>query len=317
MLKSTIEIVRRVISTEADGLIKLSAALPVDVEPLIEAILKTRGRVIVSGVGKSGHICRKIAATLASTGTPAYFVHATEASHGDLGMVTPEDLCLVISNSGETTELKDLVSHTRRFKIPLAVISSKASSSLIKAADFKLLLPATVEACSLGMVPTTSTTLSLALGDALAVALMESRNFKTEEFSVFHPGGKLGAQLLSVNDLMHSGEMLPLVDFSSGMREALITMTSKMFGVAIVTNRGAVAGVITDGDLRRHMDELLSLTAGEVASKSPICVLPSILAVEALNLMISHKINVLLVVNNENTPIGILGIHDLLRVGLT
>ena len=222
--------------------IKWRGICPADFAGAVEAILQTKGRVIVSGVGKSGHIGNKIAATLASTGTPASFVHATEASHGDLGMVTAADFCLLISNSGETSELRDIVAHTRRFGIPMAAISSKPNSTLMQAADYKLTLTQAPEACSIGMAPTTSTTLTLALGDALAVALMERRDFQPEDFKVFHPGGKLGAQMATVAQLMHRGDALPIVDHKTPMQDALITMTSKGFGIAVVIQEGALLG---------------------------------------------------------------------------
>ena len=309
-------IAARVISIEADALHQMAGDLPADFAGAVEAILQTKGRVIVSGVGKSGHIGNKIAATLASTGTPASFVHATEASHGDLGMVTAADFCLLISNSGETSELRDIVAHTRRFGIPMAAISSKPNSTLMQAADYKLALTQAPEACSIGMAPTTSTTLTLALGDALAVALMERRDFQPEDFKVFHPGGKLGAQMAMVAQLMHRGDALPIVDYKTPMQDALITMTSKGFGIAVVIKEGALLGVITDGDLRRHMDTLMQATAGDIAGQNPVTVTPDMFAAEALNIMNTKKISVLLAVDQNNMPIGVLHIHDLLRAGV-
>src|SRR6056300_6484 len=262
-----IETARRVLRIEAAALEQMASELPDDFSAVVDAILQTTGRVIVSGVGKSGHIGNKIAATLASTGTPASFVHATEASHGDLGMVTAADFCLLISNSGETSELRDIVAHTRRFSIPMAAISSKPDSTLMQAADYKLLLTNAPEACSIGMAPTTSTTLTLALGDALAVALMERRDFQPEDFKVFHPGGKLGVQMATVAQLMHRGDALPIVDHKAPMQDALITMTAKGFGIAAVCHNGRLTGVISDGDLRRHMDTLMQATAGDIAGQ--------------------------------------------------
>lgn len=311
-----ISIARRVLETEAAALSQMASDLPTDFTGVVAAILKAKGRVIVSAVGKSGHIGNKIAATLASTGTPASFVHATEASHGDLGMLTAADFCLLISNSGETTELGDIVAHTRRFGIPMAAISSKPESTLMQAADYKLTLTAAPEACSIGMAPTTSTTLTLALGDALAVALMERRNFRPEDFKVFHPGGKLGAQMATVGQLMHSGDTLPTVDAAIPMQDALITMTSKGFGIAVVTEGEHLIGVITDGDLRRHMDKLMSATAGAIAERDPITVTPTMLAAKALNIMNSKEISVLLVLDSDERPIGIIHVHDLLRAGV-
>jgi len=314
--KSDIETARRVLRIEAAALEQMASELPDDFSAVVDAILQTTGRVIVSGVGKSGHIGNKIAATLASTGTPASFVHATEASHGDLGMVTAADFCLLISNSGETAELRDIVAHTRRFSIPMAAISSKPDSTLMRAADYKLGLPNAPEACHIGMAPTTSTTLTLALGDALAVALMERRNFRPDDFRVFHPGGKLGAQMATVAQLMHSGDELPVVDANMPMQDALITMTAKGFGIAAVCRDGRLTGVISDGDLRRHMHHLMEKQAGDIASENPVTVSADQFAAEALNIMNTRKISVLMVVDAENMPIGILHIHDLLRAGV-
>ena len=314
--KTDIETARRVLRIEAAALEQMASELPDDFSAVVDAILQTTGRVIVSGVGKSGHIGNKIAATLASTGTPASFVHATEASHGDLGMVTAADFCLLISNSGETAELRDIVAHTRRFSIPMAAISSKPDSTLMRAADYKLGLPPAPEACHIGMAPTTSTTLTLALGDALAVALMERRNFRPDDFRVFHPGGKLGAQMATVAQLMHSGDELPVVDANMPMQDALITMTAKGFGIAAVCRDGRLTGVISDGDLRRHMHHLMEKQAGDIASENPVTVSADQFAAEALNIMNTRKISVLMVVDAENMPIGILHIHDLLRAGV-
>ena len=231
-------------------------------------------------------------------------------------MVTAADFCLLISNSGETSELRDIVAHTRRFGIPMAAISSKPNSTLMQAADYKLILTQAPEACSIGMAPTTSTTLTLALGDALAVALMERRDFQPEDFKVFHPGGKLGAQMATVAQLMHRGDALPIVDHKTSMQDALITMTSKGFGIAVVIQEGALLGVVTDGDLRRHMDTLMQATAGDIAGQNPVTVTPNMFAAEALNIMNTRKISVLLAVDQNNMPIGILHIHDLLRAGV-
>jgi arabinose-5-phosphate isomerase len=311
-----IETARRVLRIEAAALEQMASDLPADFSTVVDAILQTTGRVIVSGVGKSGHIGNKIAATLASTGTPASFVHATEASHGDLGMVTAADFCLLISNSGETAELRDIVAHTRRFSIPMAAISSKPDSTLMRAADYKLGLPPAPEACHIGMAPTTSTTLTLALGDALAVALMERRNFRPDDFRVFHPGGKLGAQMATVAQLMHSGDALPVIDANMPMQDALITMTAKGFGIAAVCRDGRLTGVISDGDLRRHMHHLMDKQAGDIASQNPVTVSADQFAAEALNIMNTRKISVLMVVDAVRVPIGILHIHDLLRAGV-
>lgn len=310
------ETARRVLGIEARALDQLADELPADFDAALAAILACRGRLIVSGVGKSGHIGNKIAATLASTGTPASFVHATEASHGDLGMVTEQDFCLLISNSGETAELRDIVAHTRRFSIPMAAISSNPDSTLMRAADFKLTLPKAPEACSIGMAPTTSTTLTLALGDALAVALMERRNFRPDDFRVFHPGGKLGAQMATVGQLMHTGDEVPIVAHDMPMQDVLITMTSKGFGTAAVCQDGRLMGVVSDGDLRRHMHHLMQKTAGEIATINPIKVTKNQFAAEALNIMNTRKISVLVVVDDAHHPVGVIHIHDLLRAGV-
>ena len=316
MANSFVQAAKKVLQTEADALETLKNDLPNDFSDLVKLILNLNGRVIVSGVGKSGHIGNKIAATLASTGTPAYFVHATEASHGDLGMITEKDLCLLISNSGETSEIFDIVAHARRFSIPLATISSNTESTLVKAADFKLCLPVVEEACPIGMAPTTSTTMMLALGDALAVALMEAKNFNTENFKVLHPGGKLGAKMMMVSQVMHKSDALPLVETQTSMKETLLTMSSRGFGIAAVVNENDfLVGVITDGDLRRHINDLMSKTAGEIASLSPITVVRETFVVDALKLMQENKITVLIVTSAENKPVGILHIQDLLKVG--
>ncbi|QIZ82678.1 arabinose-5-phosphate isomerase [Thalassovita gelatinovora] len=305
----------KVLTTEAEAIRLLSDHLPADFEAAVRLILSARGRVIVSGIGKSGHIGNKIAATLASTGTPSFFVHASEASHGDLGMITEADIVLLISNSGETRELGDVLAHAKRFSIPLIAISSRLGSTLMKAADCKLLLPPAPEACPMGLAPTTSTTLALALGDALAVALMEERDFKAEHFRTFHPGGKLGAQLSSVAQLMHGKDALPLVGIDTPMEEVLIEMTSKGFGTAGVLQGGALAGIVSDGDLRRNMAHLMTSKAGEVATMNPVTVPPDMLAAQALAVMNSRKITTLFVVE-DGAPVGILHLHDLLRAGV-
>ena len=307
---------KEVILQEAKALETLAGALSESFTEVVSLIVKSKGRCIVSGVGKSGHIGRKIAATLASTGTPSFFMHATEASHGDLGIVSPNDICILISNSGETRELGDVVAYTRRFSIPLVAISSSKTNTLMKAADFPLLLPDAPEACPMGMAPTTSTTLTLALGDALAVALMKERGFQAEHFRTFHPGGKLGAQLAIVSSLMHEGDAVPLVDHDAPMEQALLEMTSKGFGTTGVTDDGTLVGVISDGDLRRHMAQLMKSTAEQVATQNPITISPTMLAAKALGLMNAKKVTALFVVDDERKPLGILHLHDLLRVGV-
>ena len=309
-----LETAARVIADEETGLRLLREGLGNSFVAAVETILGARGRVIVSGMGKSGHIARKIAATFASTGTPAQFVHPAEASHGDLGMVTQDDVALVLSNSGETPELADLIAHTRRFEIPMIGVASRPDSTLLRQADVALVLPQAPEADGSGVVPTTSTTMTLALGDALAVALMEHRRFTPEQFRVFHPGGKLGARLSKVRDLMHTD--LPLVHEATPMAEALLEITAKGFGVAGVTAAdGRLIGIITDGDLRRHMRGLLDQTAAEVMTRSPQVIAPDALAEAAVAVMDARKITCLFVVENDR-PVGIIHIHDCLRAGL-
>lgn len=313
----TVEASARVaLRKEADALYKMADELPPDFAGAVSAILAARGRVVVSGVGKSGHIGRKIAATLASTGTPSYFVHGSEASHGDLGMVTSEDVCILISNSGETSELRDITLYTRRFDIPLIAISSNPESVLMQAADYMLALPKAPEVCSIGKAPTTSTTLTLALGDALAVATMEQRGFDADQFQVFHPGGKLGSQMSRVADLMHGADRLPVVGSDAPMSEVLLAMTSGGFGVAFVVDAGALTGVITDGDLRRNMESLLDKSAKDIANLSPTKITPDMLAAKALAIVNERKITALPVVDDTGAPVGILHVHDLLRAGV-
>ncbi len=313
------DIARRVIATEVEGLRQLSEGLDSSFEHAVETLLKAKGRVVVSGMGKSGHIGRKIAATLASTGTPAQFVHPAEASHGDLGMMAQGDVALVLSNSGETPELADLVAYTRRFAIPLIGVASRAESTLLKQSDVALVLPQAEEACNTGIVPTTSTTMTLALGDALAVALMEHRKFTPAHFREFHPGGKLGARLSKVRDLMHSD--LPIVPSGTQMSEALLSMSQKGFGVVGVADaQGRLRGIITDGDLRRNMEGLLSLTVDQVMTADPRTIGPDALAEEAVALMTlpSPRITCLFVVDpaGNGRAEGLLHIHDCLRAGL-
>ncbi len=314
--KNIHEIGKFVIETEASALSKLASDLPTDFAAVIDAVLKTKGRVVVSGVGKSGHVARKIAATFASTGTPASFVHATEASHGDLGMITPNDFCLLISNSGETSELYDILAHTRRFGILTAVISSAKNSTLIQAADFKLLLTDAPEACTIGMAPTTSTILTMALGDALAVALMERREFKPEDFKVLHPGGNLGLQMLTVSQLMRNKTEMAIVKDDLTMSAVVSCMTQSGFGVAIlVDENGILSGIITDGDLRRNINDILSLSPRDIATLNPTSVQPTDLVSVALEKMEKSKVYAIVVIEDDK-PIGLLRMHDVLRSGI-
>ena len=307
---------RRVLEAEAAALRALAADLGPAFAAVVDRFAGVSGRVVVTGVGKSGHVGRKIAATLASTGTPALFVHAAEASHGDLGMISGEDAVLALSKSGETRELADVLAYCRRFSIPLVAITGATDSALARAADHLLLLPTIEEATDETLnAPTTSTTLQIALGDALAVALLEKRGFTPQDFRIFHPGGKLGAALRTVRELMHGHEETPLVSRATPMAEALLVMTQKRFGaVGVVDEEGRLCGVVTDGDLRRHIDGLMNHTAEEVMTRSPLAVSPSVLAGEALNLM-QGRITVLFVVE-DGRPVGVLHVHDLLRSGV-
>jgi len=308
---------QRVINREAAALSTLACTIGDSFAQAVGVLAKAKGRVIVSGIGKSGHIARKIAATLASTGTPAQFVHPAEASHGDLGMVTSDDVALAISYSGEAPELANLVAYTRRFDIPLIGISGRRESTLIHQSDIALILPAEEEACGTGIVPSTSTTMTLAMGDALAICLMENRQFTPENFRDFHPGGNLGARLSRVGDLMHTN--LPLVDETTPMGDVLIEISQKGFGVVGVnSNASGLIGVVTDGDLRRHMDGLLDLTASQVMTAAPTTIDPDALAQEAVALMNAKKITCLFVVDQAAGPaaVGILHVHDCLRAGV-
>jgi arabinose-5-phosphate isomerase len=307
---------RRVIRREAGALETLAEVMDDSFGTAVGLLMAAKGRVIVSGMGKSGHIARKIAATFASTGTPAHFVHPAEASHGDLGMVAEGDVLIVLSNSGETPELADLLAHAKRFGIPLIGITSRDGSTVMRQATVGLLLPQVPEACEKGIVPTTSTTMTLALGDALAIALMEHRAFTPDHFRMFHPGGKLGARLLKVQDLMHREP--PLVPDGLPMGEALLEITRRGFGMVGVTDaNGELAGIITDGDLRRHLDGLLTHRAGEVMTPNPRTIGPDALAGEALALMNDRKITCLLVTAPDSRrAVGILHVHDCLRAGV-
>ncbi len=310
---------RRVLEIESDALRALARSLDSAFVRALDSLnLAGGGRVIVTGIGKSGHVARKIAATLASTGTPAQYVHPAEASHGDLGMITRHDAVLALSNSGETAELTAVVEHARRFGIPLVLITSRAESAFAQTADVALVLPAEDEACPMGLAPTTSTTLMLALGDALAVALLERKGFSAEEFQRLHPAGRLGRQLLRVSDLMHAGEAVPLIDAERPMSEAILIMTGKRLGcVGALGPDGRLIGIVTDGDLRRHMDGgLFARRVREVMTPAPRTTRASALAAEALRIMNERGITVLFVAAEDGHPLGILHVHDCLRAGV-
>jgi arabinose-5-phosphate isomerase len=310
----------RTLEAEAGGITALTSAMQDGLGPAftaaVDMVRAARGRVIVTGMGKSGHVGNKIAATLSSTGTPAFFVHPAEASHGDLGMITRDDVIMALSWSGETVELKNLIDYSRRHRIGLIAVTADPGSTLAKAADIVLTLPQAREACPHNLAPTTSSLMQLALGDALAIALLESRGFTALDFGALHPGGRLGAALKSVRDLMHSGTKIPLAPVGSAMSDALVEMTAKGFGCVGILDRGALVGIITDGDLRRKMrPDLLETKVDDVMTRTPKTVRPDQLATEALEILNSSKITALFVVE-ASAPIGIIHLHDLLRAGV-
>jgi arabinose-5-phosphate isomerase len=315
---NSVAVARRVLRTEIAGLSALTDGLDNKFAEAVDLLAATKGRITVTGMGKSGHIAHKIAATFASTGTPAQFVHPAEASHGDLGMIALGDAVLALSNSGDTSELSDIVAHTRRFRIPLVAMTRREISALAEAADIALVLPASEEACPMGLAPTTSTTMMLALGDALAMALLERKGFSTADFQRLHPGGQIGRQLLTVKDIMHGGDAMPLVALGTGMADAILVMTAKTFGCVGVTDAAKkLVGIITDGDLRRHMgDTLLRSSVDKVMTKQPKTIRPQALAAEALGVMNQQSITSLFAVDAERRPLGIVRIHDCLKAGI-
>ncbi|ANK87204.1 MULTISPECIES: KpsF/GutQ family sugar-phosphate isomerase [unclassified Rhizobium] len=319
---SVLESAKRTIETEKRGLEALEQAfdngLAGPFTRAVEIIGDISGRVIVTGVGKSGHIGTKLAATFASTGTPAFFVHAAEANHGDLGMIARDDVVLAISKGGESAELKSIISYTRRFSIPLIAITCSERSSLATAADIVLLVPNEQEACPNGLAPTTSTLMQLALGDALAVALLEARGFTATDFHVFHPGGKLGASLMHVADIMHIGEKLPLVAKGTPMPEAITVLSRKHFGcVGVLDENGRLCGIVTEGDMARNLTRnLANLAVDDIMTKTPKTVKPTMLATAALALLNQHHIGALIVIDEDSRPIGLVHFHDLLRIGV-
>ena len=311
----------RTLDAEGSGITAISAALQSDLgssfASAADLIRNAKGRLIVTGLGKSGHIGRKVAATFASTGTPAFFVHAAEASHGDLGMITVDDVIMALSWSGEQPEMKNLITYAKRFRIPLIAMTAESESTLSKAADIALTLPKAREACPHNLAPTTSSLMMLALGDALAIALLEGRGFTSVDFSVLHPGGKLGAMLKYARDLMHSGDAVPLKPLGTRMSDALVEMSSKGFGcVGIVDAYGTIVGIVTDGDLRRHMrPDLMTALVDDVMTKNPKTIPRDLLASEALEILNSSKITAL-IVTDANRPVGIVHLHDILRAGV-
>ncbi len=317
MTKSALRSAQRTLATEIEGLQSLSAALGDSFEQAVSLLAEISGRVIVSGMGKSGHVGAKIAATLASTGTPAQFVHPGEASHGDLGMITRADAVLTLSWSGETAELANLIDYAKRFSIPLIALTSGPDSMLGRQADICIALPKTTEACPNGLAPTSSTTMQLALGDALAVALLEERKFTPSDFKNFHPGGKLGAGLVVVQDVMHTAAALPLAPEGTRMDEALIVMTEKGFGcLGVQSSDDRLAGIISDGDLRRHMSaDLLSQNVEDIMTATPVTISADLVSGEALQIMNDRNIQCLFVCENER-PVGLVRILDLLKIGV-
>jgi arabinose-5-phosphate isomerase len=319
--RSDLAAAHRVLDYASEAIAALGDALDDAFSQAIDLLLRSSGRVIVSGMGKSGHVARKIAATLASTGTPSQFVHPAEASHGDLGAVTQADALLILSNSGETPELKDLITFAKRFSVPLIGVASRADSALLRAADVALLLPPAREACPIGVAPTTSTTLMLVLGDALAVALMERRGFTSDQYRELHPGGSLGKSLLRVCDIMHGREELPLVGEADPLRHVVQVMTEKRFGCAgVVDSSGRLVGIFTDGDLRRCVGRITDTARiAEFMTRLPKVAAPGDLAAQSVALMNRHNINVLFVTDpadDSGRPVGILHLHDCLRAGL-
>jgi len=308
---------KRVLHQEAEALRSLADSLDGTLLRALDILAAVTGRVIVTGMGKSGHIARKIAATLASTGTPAQFVHPAEASHGDLGMVTSNDAVLALSNSGDAPELSDILGYARRWNIPVIGITMRPESALGTAADVTLVLPKTAEAGRIGHVPTTSTTMMLALGDALAVGLVERKGFSLDDFRELHPGGKLGQMLVRVGNLMHVGDEMPLIGTDGAMSQALLVMTAKTFGcVGVIDDTGVLVGIVTDGDLRRHMGpELLGARVGEVMTRGPLTIRANALAAEAVRVMNERSITSLFVVEG-NLPAGIVRLHDCLKAGV-
>ena len=317
LIEKDLEEAKRVLSNESNAINQLAKSLGKNYVEAIDKLDKVKGRVIFTGIGKSGHVARKMASTFSSTGVPSYFVHPSEASHGDLGIIDYSDAVVAISNSGETPEISDLVEYTKRRKIPLITITSNLDSLIAEQSDITLLLPKVKEACPMGLAPTTTTTMTMALGDAMAINLMARRNFSANDFKLRHPGGKLGKQLLKVSDIMHKEDEVPVTKKDSLMSDVIIQMTAKSFGcVAVLDERKLLAGIITDGDLRRHMsDKLLQQLAEEVMTPKPKSIRPFALASEAVAIMNELEITNLFVTEN-NFVVGIIHIHDCLRAGI-
>jgi arabinose-5-phosphate isomerase len=312
----------RTIKSEKAGLADLERALGNGLsqpfEQAVERIVALSGRVIVTGIGKSGHVGTKIAATLASTGTPSFFVHPVEANHGDLGMITAHDAIIALSWSGEATELQGIVNYSRRFSIPLIAITSGENSTLARAADIVLCLPKSQEACPHGLAPTTSSLMTLAIGDALAVALLEARGFTAVDFKTFHPGGKLGATLAHVDDVMHAGDSVPVVPLGTAVPDAVMTLAQKRFGcVGVIDGQGVLVGIVTDGDIARRLGKnLVDMKVEEIMTRNPKTVRETTLATSAMGLLNLYNISALMVTDDDNRPVGVVHFHDLLRIGV-
>ena len=317
LIEKDLEEAKRVLSNESNAINQLAKSLGKNYVEAIDKLDKVKGRVICTGIGKSGHVARKMASTFSSTGVPSYFVHPSEASHGDLGIIDYSDAVVAISNSGETPEISDLVEYTKRRKIPLITITSNLDSLIAEQSDITLLLPKVKEACPMGLAPTTTTTMTMALGDAMAINLMARRNFSANDFKLRHPGGKLGKQLLKVSDIMHKESEVPVTKKDSLMSDVIIQMTAKSFGCVAVLDEGKLlVGIITDGDLRRHMsDKLLQQVAEDVMTPGPKSIRPIALASEAVAVMNELEITNLFVTEN-NFVVGIIHIHDCLRAGI-
>jgi arabinose-5-phosphate isomerase len=321
-MENLLDVAKKVLRKEAEAVFALIEKLNSNFEKAVEIIYQSKGKVVVTGMGKSGLVGKKIAATLASTGTPAFFLHPAEASHGDLGMVTDRDIIIAISNSGETEELIGLIPFLKRFNVKLISMTGNQNSTLARASDVTLDISVKEEACPMGIVPTASTTATLALGDAVAVALLIRRGLDEMDFAFFHPGGRIGKKLfIRVKDLMHIGDSLPTVPIDTLMSKTLIEMSSKRLGHAIVLdNNNRIAGIITDGDVRRGLEKwggmLFELTAGEVMTKNPRTITEEELAAKALSIMENYSITALVVPDTEGGPLGIIHLHDILRQGI-
>jgi arabinose-5-phosphate isomerase len=321
-MDNILDIAKKVLKTESEAVSALIEKLDSNFENAVNLIYESKGRVVVSGMGKSGLVGKKIAATLASTGTPAFFLHPAEASHGDLGMVTERDIIISISNSGETAELVGLIPFLKRYRVKLISMTGNPSSTLGKASDVSLDISVKEEACPMGIVPTASTTATMAMGDAIAVALLVKRGLNENDFAFFHPGGSIGKKLfIKVKDLMHTGEHLPVVSLNTPMSKAVIEMSSKRLGHAIVIDtNGQISGILTDGDVRRGLEKwagkLFELTTGEIMTKNPKTIASEELAAKALSILERHSITALIVPDEEDRPVGIIHLHDILRQGI-